>query len=69
MAFVVRSRTRAIGALGGVRGVITSDVNLNTQFGFGSSRSDHSAEFNKNIQDVSGFYQRLLTSFNIIPNP
>jgi hypothetical protein len=64
MSFVARSRSKAVGALEGVGGPIQNhEVNLQADFGFTDIRSEHSAEFNRPIQQVggpNGFYSTLL---------
>lgn len=60
IAFVGRSRSRALGAMTNAMGRINETVQLDVDFGFTSNRSDHSAQFNRDIQDVAGFYQRLI---------
>lgn len=69
---VARSRTKAIGALGPVagqssQGVIGSGVDLNAQFGFGTTRDEHSAEFKRSIQTARPYYLQLLRSCQIQP--
>jgi len=60
MAFVARSRTKAAGAEGLTGGSIDSAVNLETEFGFGNTREEHSAQFNRNIQQkMTKFYRQL----------
>jgi len=64
MTFVARSRTRAVGALAGVHGEIDDALNLNISLGpdnpgFQTERSEHSAQFNRPIQRVHLFYERL----------
>jgi pimeloyl-ACP methyl ester carboxylesterase len=61
MSFVARPRSKAVGALADVGGTITSQVDLNANFGFDRNRDEHSAEFNWNIQRVGGFYSELLS--------
>jgi predicted esterase len=66
-AMVARSRTRAIGAQSGVGGVINTggSVDLVGAFGFGQTREEHSAQFQRNIQTVWGYYDDVLISFRI----
>jgi hypothetical protein len=63
---VARTRSSAIGAQGGVRGAINtnSSVNLQTTFGFGSTREEHSAQFTRSIQTAKGYYDAVLGAFN-----
>jgi predicted esterase len=58
-SMVARSRSRAVGAQGGLGGVIDSSVNLSTSFGFGATREDHSGQFARPIQTVLGYYLAL----------
>jgi len=65
MAFVARPRSKAAGALPNVGGNIftTGQVDLHANYNFDTPSQDHSAEFNWNIQRLSGtngFYQVLL---------
>jgi hypothetical protein len=61
MAFCARPRAKAVGALGGVGGVIHgNEVDLTGQFHFLGKSDEHSAEFNWSIQQVGGFYTELL---------
>ena len=58
MAFIARTRTKAVGALAGVGGVISQEVQLNSNtYQFGTTRPDHSAEFTRNIQVLQPFYR------------
>ena len=60
MAFVARSRSIAVGAQGATIGKITDRVNLNgAPYSFGSTRPEHSAEFNWSIQQTGDFYNTL----------
>jgi hypothetical protein len=61
MAFIARTRTKAVGALPGVGGVVSWEVNLGegTRFNFSRDRSDHSAQFNRNIQQTDAFYKEV----------
>jgi pimeloyl-ACP methyl ester carboxylesterase len=67
LAFVARPRSKAVGALPGVGGVIQTmgEVDLKGSFGFDTDRSEHSAQFNWNIQRLEGFYQELITKMQI----
>ena len=55
-AFVSRSRTKAVGA-GASGGLVSENINLKTQFGFGTARSDHSGQFTRRIQLVDDLYK------------
>ena len=71
-AMVARSRTLAIGQSGpsSAHGVITSAVNLNTQFGFNDAfPGDHSAQWVWPIQSARPYFQQVLRSCQIIPAP
>lgn len=61
MSFVARSRSKALGAKAGVQGVIKANLDLGpgSPTDFGSTRSDHSGVFNRNIQDLQWFYQKV----------
>ncbi len=68
MAFIARTRTKAVGALAGVGGVVSQEVQLNnTTYNFGATRSDHSAEFTRIIQQTVAFYQRVFDSVGAVP--
>jgi hypothetical protein len=65
MAFVARSRSRAVGAQPGVSGAIdsTAQIELNTgTYGFGNDRTEHSGQFNYNIHKANPFYNSLLNA-------
>ena len=65
MPFVARPRSKAVGAQGGIQGQIQGEeVDLQAQFGFGGAASDHSGQWNRNIQDpaVGPFYFQLRES-------
>jgi len=64
MSFAARPRSKAVGAQPGVGGVISTiyEVDLTAQFNFRSDKTEHSAEFNWNIQALWPFYHTLLTS-------
>jgi len=63
MSMVARSRTHAVGAQNNVAGPMnsTAAVDLKASFGFGTTRQEHSAEFDRPIQSVIGYYQKLLS--------
>src|SRR5262249_15151338 len=70
MSFCARPRSKAVGAQPGVGGVIQGgQVDLKGNFGFDLDRSEHSAEFNWNIQRLSGFYAQLLDKLLTSQNP
>jgi len=66
-AMVARSRTHALGAQENVQGVIKTDasIDLFNTFKFGNARDDHSAQFTLPIQRVWGYYDEVLTSYNL----
>ena len=59
-SMVARSRSAAVGAQGGLGGVIGSSVDLQTSFTFGKTRAEHSAQFTRPIQSALGYYQIVL---------
>jgi hypothetical protein len=63
MSFVARPRSKAVGALPGVNGVIEGgQVDLKGNFGFDTDKSEHSAQFNWNIHRTRSFYAQLIAS-------
>jgi hypothetical protein len=61
MSFAARPRSKAVGAQPGVAGVVQGgQVDLTGNFNFLGDKSEHSAQFNWNIQFLNGFYSRLL---------
>ena len=65
MAFCARPRTYAVGAQPGVYGVIGgTEVDMHVEFGFGDTAADHSGQYTRTLQQVRGFYSRLLEKFN-----
>ena len=66
-SMVARSRSKAVGAQGGLHGVISSSVDLFGSYGFGNTRDEHSAQFDRPIQTVLPYYRQMLTSFQILP--
>jgi hypothetical protein len=70
MSFVARPRSKAVGAQPGVEGVIQGgSVDLKGNYGFDVDRNEHSAQFNWNIQRLSGFYAQLLDKLLTSQNP
>jgi|GEM_PF-4669499 len=65
MAYAVHSHTRDVGAQSGVNGAIDDEVDLDG-YDFDTV---HSAEYNFRAQQTTGFYNRLMTSFQLVPNP
>jgi pimeloyl-ACP methyl ester carboxylesterase len=62
MPFVSRPRSKAVGALEGVNGMIGGgELDLKANFGFDTDSQDHSAQFNWSIQRVEPFYTAILT--------
>jgi hypothetical protein len=69
-AMIARSRTKAVGAKSGLGGVIGISRDLSAApFDFGRLRSEHSAQFTRNIQSIRPYYQQVLREFNIEPVP
>ena len=68
MSFCARPRSKAVGAQLGVGGAIltTGQINLTGAYNFLGDKSEHSAEFNWNIQRVSGFYKQLGISLGVV---
>lgn len=67
MPFVARTRTKAVGAQGGVGQMVNGgEFNLSS-LGFSDKSFDHSGQFNRNIQDpvASQFYTNLV--FKLFP--
>jgi hypothetical protein len=63
MAFAARPRAKAAGALEGISGAVSGELDLKANYGFDTDSHDHSAEFNWNIQQLggpNGFYKTLL---------
>ena len=67
MSFVARPRSQAVGAMSGVNGAISgAQVDLRGTYGFDRDETDHSAQFNWNIQRLSGFYRQLGVSLGVL---
>lgn len=66
-ALVARSRSKAVGAQGGLHGAIDSSVDLFTSYGFWNTRPEHSAQFARPIQTCLPYYRQMMTSFQILP--
>lgn len=66
-ALVARSRSKAVGAQGGLHGAISGSVDLFGTYGFGNTRPEHSAQFARPIQTCLPYYRQVLTSFQILP--
>ncbi len=64
-ALVARSRSAAVGAQDGLHGAISGSIDLLSSYGFGNTRSEHSAQFNRPIQACLPYYRQMLTSFQI----
>jgi hypothetical protein len=68
MAFIARTRTKAVGALPSVGGVVSREVNLGVApYNFGRNRADHSAQFNRNIQQTDAFYKTVFDAVRATP--
>jgi len=68
MPFAARPRSKAVGKQAAVHGQIHgTELNLETQLAFTDVASDHSGQWNRNIQDpaVGPFYFQLLR--NLFP--
>ncbi|MDB6015900.1 MAG: hypothetical protein JWR19_389 [Pedosphaera sp.] len=66
MSFCARPRSKAVGAQSGVGGAVQGgSVDLHANFGFDLGSDQHSAQFNWNIQQVSGFYRQLGISLGV----
>lgn len=63
-SMIARSRTKAVGALAGVGGVIDSSVDLQTQLGFYETKDEHSAQWTRPIQTSRPYYIQVLISLN-----
>ncbi|SPE59643.1 hypothetical protein SBV1_340010 [Verrucomicrobia bacterium] len=65
-ALVARSRSAAVGAQGGLHGAISGSIDLFSNYGFGNTRDEHSAQFARPIQTCLPYYRQMLTSFQIV---
>jgi hypothetical protein len=65
MAFVARSRTQSAGTEGSTRGPIDEAMNLQQEFGLTRWITDHSAQFDRTIQDIYRYYRKLLEAFGL----
>jgi probable HAF family extracellular repeat protein len=63
MPYAVQSLTKTVGADGRTGGSVNGSVNLDT-WGFGSQ---HSAEWERNIQETRAFYSRFLSELQVLP--
>lgn len=63
-ALVARSRSKAVGAQGGLHGVIGSETDLLGEFGFGNTRPEHSAQFTRPIQTAKPYWEEVVQAFN-----
>ena len=65
MAFIARSRSKALGAKEGVGGIVNFNVNIGPGSGtdLQDARPDHSGQFTRSIQQLHSFYGIL---FDII---
>jgi hypothetical protein len=63
-ALVARSRSKAVGAQGGLHGAISGSVDLFGTFGFGLTRSEHSAQFDRPIQTSKSYWDEVVRTFN-----
>jgi len=69
MAFVSMPNTRAVGALPGLAGALTTSqqVDLTALVGFVGNWNEHSGEFNWNIQRLRPFYRTLGLRLGVLP--
>jgi hypothetical protein len=63
-AIVARSRTKAVGAEGAVQGTFRDTVDLSARFGFGNTRPEHSAQFDRPIHTAKGYWDEVLRTFS-----
>ena len=68
-AMVARSRTHAVGAQANVAGALKTSaaVDLVGSFGFGNTREEHSAQFDRPIQTSWSYFDEVLTTFGVLP--
>ncbi len=66
MPYADQSWSKAAGGDAGTGGAISSNINSTTTYGFGNT---HSAEFVFDIQQLKAFYNQLLITFTVTPNP
>ncbi len=66
-ALVARSRSRAVGAQTGLSGAITGSVDLKTSLGFGETRDEHSAQFDRPIQTALSYSKAILIQIQPAP--
>ncbi len=59
MSFVARPRSKAVGAEIHSASVFGNVVNLQSVCNFGNGQEDHSGQFNRSIQQLNAFYQRV----------
>ena len=65
MSYVVQSQTWTVGTDGRTRGSVDSDVDL-SGYGFDTQ---HSAQWERTLQQTLEFYDELLIQFQLLPNP
>lgn len=63
MACVARPRSKAIGAEPNSANVIQDSINL-ASYSFDGTQGDHSGQFNRRIQQLSNFYQKIFSEIN-----
>jgi pimeloyl-ACP methyl ester carboxylesterase len=66
MSFVARPRSQAVGAGNYIGTPI--DVGEGSTSAFSRERSDHSGQFNRNIQNLNPFYQQFVEQLRLTPN-
>jgi hypothetical protein len=71
MPYACRTWGKVVGTFGETRGSIDTRIDLKTS-SYGTPNGfdiEHSAEFNRHIQQLEPFYNQLLIEFEITPNP
>jgi pimeloyl-ACP methyl ester carboxylesterase len=71
MAFCARPLSKATGAQPNVGGVLltSGQIDLKANYGFNLGSDQHSAQFNWNVQETSGFYRQLGISLGLFSPP
>ena len=65
MPYADQSWSKVIGADSRTAGAVRASVDLNASFGFGD---EHSAEFNRKIQQLKPFYDTLMDKLRVDRN-
>lgn len=66
-SMVARTRTKAVGSLPNLTGVIENEIDLAADFEFGLTRDEHSAQFTRSVQNVLSYYQTILVQVQPAP--